>query len=366
LATLTFKELKGRIAVRRLPLAGVLIIALGTSAYAQIDPMLARVRLTKVEVITQRQFREQIEQLEEQLRQPLSQEQRRQILDALVDEKILLQAADRELIRVSDSELQRALEIYKRDLARQLGRPQPLTDAELRELLTRQGSSIERFTEQVQNKLKIDKLIAKEQKPILESVKRPDESEIRDLYEANRTKYPIVSPEMVRFKQILLVTSGLEAAKAESARKRADQIYRAIQNGESFDKYQEVFLEGQAADRIGGLSFETWRRDDESKRVTYGRDFIETLFSLPAGNRSGVIKSNVGYHIVEVIEKIPFKVLELDDPIPPQNAKTVRQYITETLMQRGQIGAVRRATEALVKELRAEAEIRINEDGLNW
>ena len=345
---------------------GVLLLVCSASGYAQIDPTIARVRLTRVEVVTQKQFKQQIERLEAQLRQPLSAVQRRQILDALVDEKILLQAAERANVRVNDSEIERALDAYKQDFARQLRRTAPLTDAELRELLKQQGTSFDHFQEQVANRLTVDKLITVEEKPLLQTSSAPSPEQVSDYYESNRTRYPIVSPEMVRFKQILLVTTGMGASDTQTAKVKADEIYRAIQNGEPFDKFQEVFLSAGQSSKIGGLSFETWRRDDEQKRVTFGRDFFESLFSLEAGKRSAVVKSNVGFHIVEVIERVPFGVLGLDDKIPPQNATTVRGYITSVLTQRSRAEVVQKATQSLITRLRDEAEVRIDENALTW
>jgi parvulin-like peptidyl-prolyl isomerase len=276
---------------------------------------------------------------------------------------VLLQAADRERVRATSAEIERTVELSKQDFARQLGRSRPLTDSELRELLKQQGATYERFLEQITNKITVEKLVAKEQKPLLDSVKEPTAEEISDYYSNNRTRF--VSPEMVRFKQIVLLTTGLTAADADKARARAEEIHRSIQAGTPFDKYQEVFVEG-ATSRIGGLNFDIWRRDDEKKRVTYGKTFFDALFEARAGQVIGVLQSNAGFHIVEIIERIPFSVLGLDDKIPPQNAATVREQIASLLRQTRRLEVVKQATEDLTTKLRGEAEIRIDESLLSW
>ena len=91
--------------MKRVSVLGTLLAFAAALASAQIDPTVARVKLTKVEVITQKQFRQQVEKLEEGLKQPLTREQRQQYLDALVDEKVLLQAADREHVRATPAEI---------------------------------------------------------------------------------------------------------------------------------------------------------------------------------------------------------------------------------------------------------------------
>ncbi len=294
----------------------------------------------------------------------MTKDQREQYLDALVDEKLLLQAADREHVRATSAEVDRTLDAYKQDFARQLGRPtRPFSDTELKELLRQQGTTYEKFVEQVTDKITVEKLVAKEQKPLLDSVKDPTDAEIRDYYNANRTRF--VSPEMVRFKQIVLLTTGLSPADADRAKAKADEIYRTIQAGTPFDKFQEVYLEG-ATTRIGGLNFDVWRRDDENKRVTYGKVFFDSLFDAKAGQVKGVLQSNAGYHIVEIIEEIPFSVLGLDDKIPPQNATTVREQIGAMLRQTSRVDIVKQATDELTKKLRGEAEIRVEDSLLSW
>jgi len=349
--------------VKRISVLGALLALATVLASAQIDATVARVKLTKVEVITQKQFRQQVDLLEESLKRPLTTEQRQQYLDALVDEKVLLQAAERERVRATSAEVERTVEMYKQDFARQLGRSRPLTDSDLRELMKQQGTTYERFVEQITNKITVEKLVAKEQKPLLDSVKEPTNEEITDYYNTNRTRF--VSPEMVRFKQIVMLTTGLAPADADKARVRAEEIYRSIQSGTPFDKFQEVFLDGGTS-RVGGLNFDIWRRDDEKKRVTYGRGFFDAVFDARAGQVIGVLQSNAGYHIVEIIERIPFAVLGLDDRIPPQNAATVREQITGLLRQTRRMDVIKQATEELTRKLRAEAEIRVDQSLLVW
>ncbi len=349
--------------MKRLSVLGALLALTAALAGAQIDATVARVKLTKVEVITQKQFRQQVEQLEEGLKRPLTTEQRRQYLDAMVDEKVLLQAADREHVRATPAEIERTMEMYKQDFARQLGRARALSDSELRDLMKQQGATYERFVEQVTNKITVEKLVAKQQKSLLDSVKEPTGEEISDYYSTNRTRF--VSPEMVRFKQIVLLTTGMTPADTDKARARADEIYRSIQSGTSFDKFQEVFLEGGTT-RVGGLNFDIWRRDDEKKRVTYGRTFFDSVFDGKAGQVLGVLQSNAGYHIVEIIERIPFTVLGLDDKVPPQNAVTVRDQIAGLLRQTRRMEVAKQATDDLTKKLRGEAEIRVDESLLSW
>ncbi len=343
-----------------------MIVLFAASASAQIDPLLARIKLTKVEVITLRQFRNQLETLEKQLARPFSVAQRKQFLEALVDNKLLLQAADRDLIKVSQPEINKMLDAYKLSLGRRAGLNRKLTDGELEQLLKKENLTWEKLIDKFKEQIRVEKLVYQRQKIFFTNIKKPTDVEIQEYYEANRTRYPIISPEMISFKQILLVTKGLKADEEGKAKKRADEIYREIQNGVAFDKFLEVYLEGSGTVRVGGLSFETWRRNDATHRITYGKSFFDDLFKMKVAQRSRVMKSLIGYHLVEVIERIPFRVLQLSDKIPPKNTAAVRDYIVNVIMQQAQRAALKKATADLLKALKGEATIQIYYDKLSW
>jgi len=343
-----------------------LMLLSASTVFAQIDPIVAKVRLTKVEVITKLQFKKQVEELEAQLRRPFSLEQRKQLLNSLVDNKLLLQAAERANTRVTDMELNQMLENYKQELGARAGLNRKLTDSELEQLLRQEGLTWEKLKEKLSERILLEKFVTREKKAFFDQIKHPTETEIRDFYDANRTQYPIVSPEMVRFKQILILTKGLNASEEERARARAMEIFRKLQAGDSFDKYLEVYLQEGGSKKIGGLSFDTWRRNDSQNRVAYGASFFERIFKLEEGERSDVMKSNVGYHIVEIIEKIPFRVLSLDDKIPPKENLTVREYIKRRLLQNRQLMALKQATEDLVESLKREADVQYFYEHLSW
>ena len=79
-----------------------------------------------------------------------------------------------------------------------------------------------------------------------------------------------------------------------------------------------------------------------------------------------MLQSNIGFHIIRVTEKIPFRLLALDDPIPPQNNSTVRDQINAQLMQQRQAELYQQALLDLLSELKKKAEIRIFEENLSW
>lgn len=340
----------------------VLIFAVST-AFAEIDPPVARIRLTKVEVITTRQLQAQIEKFEAASQVPLTEDVKRQLLDNMVDTRLLLQAAERENVRVSQTEIDGMVGLFKQQVALQGGLNPNMTDADFERILKQEDPKLtwDEFIEQITDQIKVRNYIQTDQIALFQAVGKPGEEEIRDFYESNKTAF--VSPEMVRFKQIVLRAQGLEAEDAGRAGEMANEIFRELESGASFDKYQEVYLEDSRT-LIGGIVFDTWRRDDQRKQIEYGKSFFDSVFKIGEGARSQVLKSNYGYHIVEVIEKFPFTVLTLTDKIPPQRVISVRDYISEGLLQQKNEAVFETATQEAIAKLKGEAEIKIYEENL--
>jgi parvulin-like peptidyl-prolyl isomerase len=197
-----------------------------------------------------------------------------------------------------------------------------------------------------------------------DSVSEPTNGEIEDYYNSNRDKF--FSPEMIRFKHIFINLQVLEPDQEKRvAKKKAEEIVQKLKKDASFDDYWEIYDEtGQK--KIGTMVPALLRRDDDSSKKIFGADFINQLFRLEENKVSDVLTSNVGYHIVLILEKLPFKTLALDDTIPPQNAMTVKSYIKTYLTQLKQAQALEKAIDEATADLRRDAEIKIWEENLSW
>ena len=72
---------------------------------------------------------------------------------------------------------------------------------------------------------------------------------------------------------------------------------------------------------------------------------------------SSILESNLGYHVVRVIDKRAPKVLLLDDPILPGQSTTVRNQIRNRLLLEKQQETLQQAVQEAVNDLRERAEI---------
>jgi parvulin-like peptidyl-prolyl isomerase len=341
------------------------LITLSAPALADvIDKPVATVRLTKLEAVTLKQFRQKVEALESRTQNPLSMEDRKKLLDLLVADILIKQAAEKEGITIPQQEFNARLDQAKKAGGMSLNLNRELTDAELKSLIQQSGIPWDEYMDQLRKALLQQKYVMLKKKTLFDSVGQPTEAEVVDFYESNKTAF--VAPDMVRFKHIFIDTRNL-ASKEEKqkAQDRADEIIRELKNGVSFDDLVVKYSDDKNS-RYKGGDFGYLRRDDQGSKQLLGKDFFEAPFKMKKDETSLVLQSNIGLHIIKITDKIPFRLLALDDPIPWQNASTVRQEISAQLLMKKQTDIYQKVLMELLDELKKKAEIKIFEENLSW
>jgi len=342
----------------------LLLLAVGLLAADVIDKPVATVKLVRLEAITAKQFRQKVEMLEERSKSTLSLEDRKKLLDLLVGEILVKQAAAQESIAVSQAELAARMEQAKKSGGLSLNLNRDLTDAEFKSLVQQSGISWEEYTDQLQKALLQQKYVMQKKKAVFDTVGQPAEADILDFYESNKTAF--VAPDMVRFKHIYIDTRNLaDKQEKDKARERAEEISRELKNGAAFDELVLKYSDDKTS-RYKGGDFGYLRRDDQARKQLLGKDFFDAPFRMKVNESSGVLQSNIGYHVIRITEKNPFRLLALEDPIPPQNSSTVRQEIGAQLMLKKQADIYQQVLQDLLAELKKKAEIKKFEDNLTW
>ena len=332
------------------------------SAFAQagLQPA-AVVNLIRSEPITVGQLRTEVDRMERAFGQPLNGQQRREVLDAMINERLVLQAAERDRVTVTENELNQHLGQLRSQLVPVLGR-QP-TDAEFATAVRNDfGLELPAFREQTRRQLIQQRYLVTRKQSILDSARPPTEAEIASMFELTRSQF--IRPEMVRISMIL-VPYGNDAAARARARQQADGLAREI--GNSAANFNAAVVRSQAPNsgfQGGDFGFMP-RTLEASQRM--GQDFVNAAFSLRPGGISSVIAGPMGYQIIMVTEAHPMMNLGLNDVIQPGSPVTVRAYISNVMMQQRQMEAFTQAANALHTELRAGGRtFQVFEANLNW
>lgn len=154
------------------------------------------------------------------------------------------------------------------------------------------------------------------------------DEEIQKFYEENKKGYAM--PERFRARHILVENEA-----------KASEILSRIKSGGDFAKIAQA--ESQDPSRARGGDIGTFSRGQLIK------EFEDAVTSLEVGQMSGVVRTTIGYHIIQLIEKLPARTLSVDE---------VRDQIVQDLRAEKKRGAVI----ALAESLRKRAKITVRED----
>jgi parvulin-like peptidyl-prolyl isomerase len=279
----------------------------------------------------------------------------------MINERLALQAADREKVAVSENELNQQLQQLRNTLAMTLGR-QP-SDAEFAQAVKNDfDMELSAFRENLRKQMTVQKYLLIKKENNFRSIQVPTEAEIRTQFNAARSQF--VRPETVRLSMIQ-VPYGSDAASRTRAKELADRLLREI--GSSASRFDEVVARGQAPNS-GYLAgdFGYLPKNPEAQ-AALGQDFMNTAFSLRQGEISRLIEGIPGFLIIKVTENYATKNLELEDIIMFGTNITVKDYIGNALLQERQQRTLAQASEELVTELRANGKsFQVNNAYLTW
>ncbi len=186
-----------------------------------------------------------------------------EILDSMITEKIVLQRAKELNLSVSNTELERKLLDIRKDYGDKFF-----------DLLAAQNVRYEDWREELRKEMLFDKLVAVD----VNAAIRASEDEAEDYY--NENPDACKAEARVRASQIVL-------RDPEKAR----QVKNRLEKGEDFARVAAEVSIGPEAARGGDLGLITLE--------TMPEPLDKTLFSLPVGHISPVIKSAYGYHILK-------------------------------------------------------------------
>jgi len=336
-----------------------LFVAAFTAAQTDLQPV-ALVKLTKTEPISVKQLKTEVQRFEAQSGRTLTVDERRQVLDVMINERLALQAAERDKLYVSDAELNQQLQASRTQMAQAIGH-QP-TDAEFEGAIKAQtGMDLAAFKDQLRRQLTVQKYLLSKKKAEFDTIKQPTDQDIQQFYDLNKAK--LVRPDTVRFSMVFIPFGKTDADKAK-AKETANKLINDI--GSSSTKFDEAVIRAQAAGSLyqggdGGYLPKT----AEAQKVV-GSDFMNVAFSLKQGEVSRLIENQKGYQIIKITETYNQKNLDLDDIYQLGTRTTVRQYIGELLLQQKQQQVLDTATKELVTELRAGNTFQVFDKNLAW
>lgn len=340
----------------------VLLLIVAAAATAQVlDRPVAVVRLTETVNIGRRELDAQLSLFRQQLGRALQASEQQQILDALISDELLLQAASRAGVRATQTEIQDYLAVQRQQWSQVVGTV--LTEEQFRHQVEQQtGKSWNEFVADVTDELIKLKYVRQQKSDVFAAQAEVTEEEIRAFYDERATSF--TNPAMVSFRHVYVDLRGKTDEERQEGRSLLEQYRRRLRNGGlTFEQLEREAIDNPA---ISSDDFGYLMRNDARSQQLLGRSFVNTVFGMEEGETGGVLESNVALHIVLVTDKREPRILTLDDPILPGQNVTVRRQIRTLLASQKEQQALAAAVEEVVAELRDEAEITVFEENLPW
>jgi peptidyl-prolyl cis-trans isomerase D len=147
-------------------------------------------------------------------------------------------------------------------------------------------------------------------------VQQPSQQEITAYFNAHQAEYTV--PDQARARHILIqVPHGADAKTDAAAKAKAEGILKQIQAGGNFADLAKANSDDPGSKNSGGeLGF--------AKRGTMVPEFDNAIFTQKIGDTQ-IVKSQFGYHIIQVEERQTAHSESLNEVLPTIQATLIRQ-----------------------------------------
>lgn len=277
--------LKGVASVKKICITIAFALLLNSApvgaARVTVDRILATVN---GEIITQSEFEKYKAMLLMGAQEiPADMEADRQLLGQLIEKKLILQEAKKLEITMKDKDIENALdEVLRRNkidlktLAKELGK-KGTTVADYKKILEGELVQSRTIGRAVHSKINIT------------------DKDMAEFYEKNMRGSDKAGPR-VRIQQILLLIPG-QASTAQIAdiEKTANDLHKKILAGGDFGKLAVAYSQGAGAQLGGDIGY--FHKDELMPEIE------RLAFSLQKDQVSPVFKTEIGFHIIKVLDK---------------------------------------------------------------
>ncbi len=359
--------------MKRLAICLSLLFALAGSVFAQADlTPLVVVKLNKSETITLKKLKNRVETYKKQTNQAsFSVEQKKEILNAMVDELLIVQAAQKEGLSITDTQVN---QYFLESLSRQVGHQ--VTEAEFTEIvkkntglslddfmLQQAGMNVSDYKDYLKNQLLAQQYVFSKKQDEIKNV-APSDDEIRSFYEMNKANF--VQSDMLK----LFLVVAQKGDKPEAAKAKIQQVRNDLNAKKTdFDKIKADSIKDKSY-QGGDLLISKTAQHAKNLGISYN-ELLE-LFGRDIGYTSDVNETENDYQFYVIRQKYAAKMLALSDLVQPETTRTVYDYIRLNLTQQKQSQALINAVNDLTKSLGTSANVDRKKTGdaltklLNW
>jgi len=215
-------------------------------------------------------------------------EARFKVLQRLINDKLLFSEAKRTEIEVTDEDVQLRIEEVKKRFA---------NEEEFKMNLLRENITLGELEKKYKERIMIDKLINTEIRGRISVAP----SEVTEYYRTHKDEFR--EPKKVKVRSILIRVD--ERRPAEKALEKSKEILARLEEGGDFSLLAKEYSEGPYRDKGGDMG---WVKENElMTRIN------DVLFKLDKDEMSGIVKTNLGFHIFRIDDVSASRVMKFHE-----------------------------------------------------
>lgn len=216
---------------------------------------------------------------------PNSPELQKQVLNAMIEEKLIYAQANFDSVTVTDEEVTNRITYQIEVFKQQYGSIERVEQI--------YGMSIEKIKRELRDDVRKNLMIQKLQEKNFSSVEA-SRREVEEFFQTYKDSLGMI-PEKVTISHIFRNPKSTETNK-EKYRKFAQAILDSIKIGADFAEMAKKYSEDPGSAAQGGdLGF--------VKRGVFYPEFEAAAFNLEPNELSGIVESPVGFHIIQMLER---------------------------------------------------------------
>lgn len=359
--------------MKRLAIALTLVLSSLAGVFAQADLQpLATVKLNKSETITLKQLKTRVDIYAKQNGvDSFTVDQKKEILSAMIDEKLVVQAATKAGLSLTDTQVD---QYFLQNISAQLGRT--VTQSEFEEIVKQQtgknldeymkatvGMSTSDYKNYLKNQLIAQQYVLQQKQADIVKATATDE-DIRSFYDLNKASF--VQNDMLKLFLVVFPKDG----KVEQAKKDADKLLGELKAKKTTCEEIKTKSENSKTYQGGDLLISKTVAHAQQLGITSAELF--ELFDKDIGYISSLNETENDFQFYVVRAKYPAKMLGLSDLVQPETTITVYDYIKQNLTQQKQSQAMIVAVQEVTKELNTPENVEYKKSGaaldklLNW
>lgn len=208
---------------------------------------------------------------------------RKEVLEGLINRELLYQESLKKGIKIQEKSLDDQFEAVKKGF--------PNND-EFEKAIKKSNLTKAKIKAQIKKDMAINEFISSRvAKGISVSA-----IEIREYYDQNPNLFK--EPEQIRARHILIkAESGADESERAKALKKITAIQKKVQEGEDFSSLAKEYSEDNSSVDGGDLGF--------FGKGAMVKPFEEAVWALKPGEVSDIVKTEFGYHLIQLVEKKP-------------------------------------------------------------